>query len=77
MFFSDYLSQHYTENAASDEIEEKNVLYSPSCFDVISSMMPYYPMWSCLLGDDELCKAHSNAVVESHFRQLKLTTLQK
>ena len=62
------------ENEA-DKYEDNvksNSLYSPTCFNVLSHIA-FFPLWTCLLKSPVV----SNAVVETHFKQLKTTTLKK
>ena len=55
-----------------------NVLYSPAAFNVISRLMTYYPLWSSIVADRiPHDMPMSNATVESHFRNLKISTLAK
>jgi len=55
-----------------------NEFYSPAAFRVIRRIMPYYPLWSCVIRSKTLeARIYSNATVESHFRQLKHSTLRK
>jgi hypothetical protein len=62
--------------ATNDETGEENDLYSPSAFRVISDMMAYIPMWSQMLTK-EIHLTPTNSVVESHFRNLKMSTAGK
>jgi NDP-sugar pyrophosphorylase family protein len=41
--------------------------------------MTFFPLWSAVMNDpkEDEAKVHTNATVESHFRNLKQSTLQK
>jgi hypothetical protein len=82
-FFKDKLSE--IESANAGNMSNKNVAYSPKTFDVITSNMHVYPLWSAaMLGNllrhcknlstdvsNDVARCKSNASVESHFRSVK------
>ena len=61
-----------TDSDNTNDSMKSNTLYSPKCFKVMSDLMAFFPMWSCILTSPVV----SNAVVECHFKQLKTTTLK-
>jgi len=79
LFFGQ-LPEHDDVSDMSESAEKLNAnhLYSPAAFKVVTDLLPYFPLWSCVLERRASVtpKVHSNAVVESHFRQLKVTTLR-
>ena len=77
-FFAAAVEQRKSDVIGADPEDLKrgtrNELYSPPAMRVVRELMTYYPMWSCVLHSEE-GKVHSNATVESHFRNLKHSTL--
>lgn len=80
-FFADAVKSESKDSDITKDLENAentiNELYSPSCMRVISDLIPYFPMWSCVMHNTETSQVHSNATVESHFRNLKHSTLEK
>lgn len=63
------------DNPSQSIISVPNELYSPSALKVVTDLLPYFPMWSGVLHPDSDNPTQSNATVESHFRNLKHSTL--
>lgn len=64
------------ENDCAIESRTPNEFYSPTSMRIVSDLLTFFPMWSCVLHPSNV-KVHTNATVESHFRNLKHSTLNK
>ena len=79
-FFSDAirLDENNIDDSDDDTDLSDNELFSPVSFTVVSRLMPYFPLWSAVLLEHAETKLPlSNANAESHFRNLKHSTLNK
>jgi hypothetical protein len=80
-FFAGVVKVHESDLANDDgegvhETETANELYSPPSMRIVSELVTFFPMWSCVLHSS-VVTVQTNATVESHFRNLKHSTLNK